>query len=186
MAAVVMRWVATAAILLGAARLAAAQDIYQWRDKAGNVHFSNVPTSQSEPTGLRDDPSEAPQETGGADGTGQAAAPSDEDAAYANDASNRRSALERQLRAAERQVKDIDTKLAALARARTRNAQGSAATGGVGTQATGVQSDEELALAEERVKAAKQVEALKASYDQLHDEVSAHLGASPDWWINAH
>ena len=183
--AAVMRWVATAAILLGAARLAAAQDIYQWRDRAGNVHFSNVPTSQSEPTGLRDDPSDAPQETGGPEG-GEAAAPSDEDLAYASDASNRRSALERQLRGAERQLKDIDAKLAALARARTRNAQGSAATGGVGTQAAGAQSDEELALAEERVKAAKQVEALKGSYGQLHDEVTAHMGSTPDWWINAH
>jgi len=184
--AAVMRWVAAAAILLGTARLAAAQEIYQWRDKAGNVHFSNVPTAQSEPTGLRNDPSEAPQDTSPGGSGAAASPPSDEDVAYASDASNRRSALERQLRGAERQMKDIDAKLAALARARTRNAQGSAATGGVGTQAAGVQSDEELALTEERARAAKQVEALKGNYGQLRDEVTARMGSTPDWWINVH
>lgn len=182
--AAVMRWVVAAAILLGAARLAAAQEIYQWRDGAGNVHFSNVPTARSEPTGLRNDPSQAPRDASPDGSDGAVAAPSEEDQAYASDASNRRSALERQLRSAERHVKDIDAKMAALARARTRNAQGSAATGGVGTQAAGVQSDEELALAEERAKANKQVEALKGNYGQLRDEVTAHMGATPDWWIN--
>jgi len=180
MAVVMMRRAMAVAILLGAASVAPAQEIYQWRDKAGNAHFSNVPTAESAPTGLRDEAQELAPDAGG----DAAAAPSEEDIAYSSDASNRRSALERQLRSAERQVKDIDAKLAALARARTRNAQGSAATGGIGTSAAGAQSDEEAALAEERVRAVKQVETLRGSYTQLHDEVTAHMGSTPDWWIN--
>ena len=182
MAAVTMgRMAAAAVVLLGATRLVPAQEIYQWRDKAGNTHFSNAPTSDSAPTGLHDEAAPADVQEGGG---GTAAAPSDEDTAYSSDASNRRSALERQLRSAERQVKDIDAKMAAIARARTKNAQGSAATGGVGTSAAGVQTEDEQALAEERARATKQVETIRGSYDQLHDEVTAHMGSTPDWWIN--
>lgn len=184
MAAVTMGRMAVVVVLLGAARLVPAQEIYQWRDKAGNTHFSNAPTADGAPTGLRDEAAPADvQEGGGSGGTAQA--PSDEETAYASDASNRRSALERQLRAAERQVKDIDAKMAAIARARTKNAQGSAATGGIGTSAAGVQTDEEQALAQQRAQATKQVDTIRGSYDQLHDEVTAHMGSTPDWWINA-
>ena len=157
-------------VALGLSGRAGAQEIYQWRDAGGNVHFSNAPTHDSAPTGLTPEPS-APAATGeegtaaAAEGEAAPAEPADNpDAAYSTEASSRRSGLEHQLRDAERHVRDIDSKLIALAHARTRNAQGSAATGGVGTSAADAQSDEERNLAAEREREQKHVDELRGNY----------------------
>src|SRR5919201_580606 len=84
-------------------------DIYRWTDDAGHVHYSNMD----------------------AEGAG-ATAPGDA-VSFSADASLRRNALERDLRATQQRLREIDARLALLAQARTQHTQGSAATGGVGT-----------------------------------------------------
>ena len=103
-----------------------AEDIYRSTDGAGRPVFSNGPP-------------------GGGDARRHVAppAPPDEEAGtFSTSASLRRQALERDFRTAQRRLRDLDGQLAALGRARTRNAGGNEATGGVLTAAADVRSEE--------------------------------------------
>src|SRR5438094_284956 len=138
----------TVGLMLGALALAApawSDDIYRWTDEAGNVHYSNTPSAAGNGTTVtsggvpqQDQPAAPPADRRAAAASGEEgqAAPAEGDSdTYSTSVSVRRNALERDLRATERRLRDIDARLSALARARTQNAAGSAATGGVGTQA---------------------------------------------------
>jgi len=151
-------------LLAGSAR---ADEIYRSTDGTGRPVFSNGPRTGD---ARRD--------------VAPATAPATEDAeTFSTSASLRRQALERDLRTAERRLRDLDTQLAALGRARTRNAGGSEATGGVRAAAAGVRSEEEQSLGAEREQLAQHVADVRAAYAKLREEVTARLGATPSWWI---
>jgi len=152
-------------LLAGAAR---AEDIYRSTDGAGRPVFSN-----------------GPRESGDAErDVVRPAAPRDEEAdTFSTSASLRRQALERDFRTAERRLRELDSQLGALSRARTRNAGGNEATGGVRAAAADVRSDEEKALATEREQLAQHVVEVRGTYTKLREEVTARLGSTPSWWI---
>src|SRR5881398_2847630 len=101
----VVGWMALGLVLLAGS--ASADEIYRSTDAAGRPVFSNG----------RGGSGDARQDVA------PAAAPATEDAEnFSTGASLRRQALERDLRTSERRLRDLDTQLAALARARTRNA----------------------------------------------------------------
>jgi hypothetical protein len=159
-----------------------ADEIYRWTDKSGRVHISNAPSVGDRTTAVTEEslgetapapPDEVPPGT---------FASTEEANAYSTDVSVRRNALERELRATEQRLGEIDGRLATLARLRTQHAGGIAATGGVGTNAAEVRSDEERALETERDQLRKRADELRASAGKLRDEVSARLGGTPAWW----
>ncbi len=162
---------------------AAADDIYRWTDKAGGVHISNAPSIGDRKTTVaaQSMPS-APAEPPGTPGSPAAAGSGEENGSFSTDVSLRRSALERALRATEGRRRQIDAQLTALARARTQYAHGTAATGGVGTNAADARSPEELALEMERDKLTKHAAETRASSEALRDEVTQRFGATPAWW----
>jgi len=173
-AAVVTAGLVVAALAGGAA----AGDIYQWTDRDGSVHYSDTPTPGAAATrvpGVASVP-DAPRAAPGGD---DAAADAD---GFSNQASIRRNALERDLRATERRLREIDGRLGTLGRARTQNARGSAATGGVGASAVDVRSDEERTLAEERERLGKHADEVRDQGAKLREEVSTRLGGTPAWW----
>jgi len=171
-----MRTVGLMVGLLALAAPAWADEIERWTDAAGNVHYTNSPGPR---TGDDSDATAAPAAHQGA------ATDTDSDAdTYSTSASLRRNGLERDLRATEKRIRDIDAKLASLARARGQHAKGSAATGGVGTLAVDVRSEEEKALEAEREPLAQHAAEVRNEAARLKQEVTAHLGATPAWWID--
>lgn len=152
-------------LLAGSAR---ADEIYRSTDSAGRPFFSNGPGASGD---ARRDVAPA------------AAPPTEEAETFSTSASLRRQALERDFRTAERRLRDLDAQLAALGRARMRNAGGNEATGGVRAAATGVRSEEERRLAEEREQVAQHIVEVRGAHAKLRDEVSARLGGTPGWWI---
>jgi hypothetical protein len=108
----------------------------------------------------------------------------DELDSYSTDVSIRRSQLERELRGAESRLREIDGRLATLERARLKNSQGSAATGGVAAHAYDVLSPEEQALAEEREELAQRTVEVRNDAAHLRQEVEARLGTVPSWWTD--
>ena len=145
-----------------------ADEIYRSTDGAGRPVFSNGPGESGD----------ARQEVA------PAAAPRTEEAdTFSTSASLRRQALERDFRTAERRLRDLDAQLAALGRARMRNAGGNEATGGVRAAATDVRSEEEQSLTAEREQVAQHVADVRAAYAKLREEVTARLGTTPSWWI---
>lgn len=171
-----MRTVGLMVGLLALAAPAWADEIERWTDAAGNVHYRNVPGPR---TGDAPDAAVAPA----VHNDGAADTDSDTDA-YSTSASLRRNALERDLRATEKRIRDIDAKLASLARARGQHAKGSAATGGVGTVTVDVRSEEEKALETEREPLAQHAVEVRNEAARLRQEVTARLGATPPWWID--
>ena len=171
-----MRTVGLMVGLLALATPAWADEIERWTDAAGNVHYRNTPSSR---TGDESEATSAPA----AHTNGAADTDSDADT-YSTSASLRRNALERDLRATERKIHDIDAKLASLARARGQHAKGSAATGGVGTLAGDVRSEEEKTLETEREQLAQHATEVRNDAARLRQEVTARLGATPAWWID--
>jgi hypothetical protein len=168
-----------------------ANEIYRWTDRAGGVHFSNTPTVGAEPTDLEAPAAEAEAPAGEVHGEAatetppsEDITPSDEDRAYFATASLKRNALERQLRATDKQLRALDERLSGMARARTRNQAGSAATGGVGTSAAAIRSDEERLLAAEREQIEKRADDLRTEGSKLREEVTARVGSTPTWWID--
>ena len=155
-----------------------ADEIYRWTDAGGHVHFSNTPTTGATPAGLQSDESAAPADDGG--GT---AAATDEGAAFSTGASLRRNALEREMRANDRRLQELDGRLGTLGRARTANGRGSAATGGLGSLAGDVRSEEERALADQRAQVAQRADDLQAEYAKLREEVTSRFGTTPAWWV---
>jgi len=153
-----------------------ADDIYRWTDAAGGVHYANAPHRQAT-NGDAVAPGEEATFTPPAD-----AGP--DDAAFSADVSLRRNALERDLRATEKRLRELDTRIATLARARARNAAGSAATGGVRAPGADLPSEEEKTLAEEREQLAQHALEVKGEAVKLRDEVTARLGETPAWWID--
>jgi len=78
---------------------------------------------------------------------------------------------------------DARRNVAALGRARTRNAGGNEATGGVRAAAADVRSEEEKSLATEREQVAQHVVEVRGAYARLRQEVTARFGGTPSWWI---
>src|SRR2546428_4946461 len=152
------------ALCAGSAR---AGDIYRSTDAAGRTVYSNGPGTPS--AGEARAPATSSSREGADD--------------FSTSASLRRQALERDLRASDRRLRDLDAQLATLARARMRNAGGSEATGGVRAPVTDVRSDEEKSLAADRNEVAQHVADVRGSYAKLREEVTAHLGGTPSWWI---
>src|SRR5438270_3988667 len=163
--AVVGRTVLGLALCAGSAR---AGDIYRATDAAGRTVYSNGPGTPSDAGKAR-----APATSSSREGTDD----------FSTSASLRRQALERDLRASDHRLRDLDAQLATLARARMRNAGGSEATGGVRAPATDVRSEEEKTLAAERDQLSQHIVDTRNAYTKLRDEVTAHLGGTPSWWI---
>jgi hypothetical protein len=183
-----------------------AEEIHRWTDSSGRVHYSNTPSGRSaddtpSPSGQAYEPSGGSQahEPGGdaeaIPGTraydpeapaASAAAPSaaDTEGAFSTQASLRRSTLARDLRDTEKRIKSIDARLSDLQRVRAKNAQGSAATGGV-RASLDVRSEEEERLAEEREELTKHATDVRNDYTKLRQEVTSRLGTTPPWWIDA-
>jgi len=175
-----------------------AADIYRWTDGAGNVHYSNMDAEGDDAASVaRDAPVAPPDEeaslndaTGDTadDAAGGTTAPADP-SAFSTDASLRRNALERDLRATQQRLHEVDAHLAALARARGQHAQGSAATGGVATptaapEGIDLRSEEERTLATEREQLAQHADQVRDQAAKLREEVTARLGVTPPWWID--
>ena len=155
------------------------EEIYHWTDGQGTLHFSNTPSTDVPWTRLSD---VAPAVPTPAPGRADPEAATAGDATFSSDVSIRRNALERDLRATQKRLRDVDARLATLGRARNQHARGSAATGGVGTLAIDVRSDEERALATERAQLAQHADEARNEGVKLRDEVTARLGAIPPWW----
>ena len=174
-----------------------ADDIYRWTDASGGVHFSNTPSGAGSPERIDAQPvgtaeaaqPEAPAGDAAMGGDDAQAPPAaakasaDELTAFSTSASLRRSDLERELRATQNRLRELDTQLKRLSDARARQAGGSAATGGVGTSLD-VRSEEEKGLAEEREKLAQHATEIRTSAAKLREEVVAKTGGKPAWWID--
>jgi len=174
-----MVWLVTVG-MLALALPAWSSEIYRWTDGAGNVHYSNTPNTGHHATAVG--PDGAP--VGGDDG-GSAGEDRDPEAdAYSASASLRRNALERELRATEKRVREVDAQLAKLARVRGDRADAARTTSGVGTNLD-VRSEEEKALATEREQLAQHAVQVRSDAAQLRQEVTQHTGgATPDWWVD--
>jgi hypothetical protein len=198
-----MRSVVGALIVIAAlAGSSTAEEIYRWKDSAGGLHFENVPTpnpttgmqriegSGSEaPTAAATPPADVLYDDNGepiveAAPAKSQPAPPDDAAGYSTDVSIRRSRIERELKSTESRIKSIDGRLATLQQARLRNAQGSAATGGVGAPAQDVLSPEEEELVEERDELAQHAAEVRNDAAKLRQEVEARLGSVPSWWTD--
>jgi len=110
--------------------------------------------------------------------------PASDEEAFSASASLRRNALERDLRATEKRIGELDARIATLARAHGARADEARATSGVGTNLD-VRSEEEKTLSEERDKLVQHATEVRADAGRLRDEVTAHAGGTtPDWWID--
>jgi len=172
-----MRMVGLLVLGMALAVPAGADDIYRWTDAAGGVHYANAPVAHQG----TDRDAVAPREATSYTAPGEAA-PTDSN--FSADVSLRRNALERDLRATERRLRELDTRIATLARARARNANGSAATGGLRAPGADLPSEEEKTLAEEREQLAQHAIEVKGEAVKLRDEVTARLGEVPAWWVD--
>jgi len=175
-----MRMVWLTVGMLALALPAWSSDIYRWTDGAGNVHYSNTPNTGHAAKAVGPDSAPAV-----GDDDGGAAGARDPDAdAYSASASLRRNAFERDLRATEKRVRELDAQLAKLARVRGDRADAARVTSGVGTNLD-VRSEEEKALATEREQLAQHAVQVRSDAAHLRDEVSQHTGgATPDWWVD--
>ena len=173
-----------------------ADEMYRWKDSSGGLHFENVP----EPGERRRREADAEAPTGDivADQGGEPADPSrydsgdevkpkkmtaEEQDSFSTEISSRRSQLERELRGTESRIRQIDGQLATLARARTKNARGSEATGGVAAPAN-ILSPEEDSLVDERDELAQHAVDVRNDAAELRQEVEARLGSVPSWWTD--
>lgn len=189
------------ALVLAGIGGACADEVFRWVDKSGHVHFSNVPAPGATSTGIVSEPepqqqipaleggedlaaTEYPGEVPPAGIEPPAVVSEDEEHALSASVSLQRSAIERDIRSAEQRSRDIDSKLGQLERARTRHADGSDATGGLGSNAANVRSEEEKALASERDALKTQVATAKSTYAKLRQDVTERLGRTPEWWID--
>ena len=172
-------------LVLGLVSGARADDVFRWRDGGGGLHFSNVPATGSEAMGMdTDDPGSGATASAREPGMGEPAG-GEADSAFSTSASLRRQQLERDLRDTKRRLRALDDQIGSLARVRTQNAAGSAATGGVRTNATEARADEEKSLTAQREQLQAHEIEVRGAYTQLRDEVTTRLGGVPDWWIEA-
>lgn len=177
--------------LLAFAMPAWSGDIYRWTDNAGSVHYSNMDIDGADATAVA--PGSAPSSgdtarIDSAPATDDADAPKS-DEAFSTSASTRRNALERDLRATERRLREVDARLVSLARARGAHANGSDATGGLGTPSSApggidLRSEEERTLGTQRDQLAQHAEQVRKDAADLRQEVTARLGGTPTWWVD--
>lgn len=153
-----------------------ADEIYRSVDAQGRVKYSNGPSRDADEA-----PAGEPAEAYAPVDAGTPAAPGAE--AFSTEASLRRNALERELRATGKQLRAVDERLATLGRARMRNAGGSVATGGVAASPANVRSEEEKVLATQREQLAQRAAEVRDAVTRLREEVTARLGATPEWWV---
>jgi hypothetical protein len=149
-------------------------DIYRWTDHAGRLHYSNTrvgPASDDIGGAV-----EGVSPEGSGEATGEVTAsqvPSTpEDTAFANSASLRRNALERDLRTTERRLREVDEELAGIARDRAAPPSGPPLP------------NQGFQLAAEREQLAKRANSLRGDYQKLREEVTTRLGGTPVWWID--
>ena len=175
----------TAALGLAAAASAVEDQVYRWTDRAGQMHFSNVPAPGAEPTGIVSDedlpvtphtpegaptdtapqpPVPAQQQSDGAPGG---------DESESAQASLERRRLERQIKDADQQLRALDAQMAELATVRTQHARGGPVAGGLATNAASFQSDEEKALARQRDSIRDNAAHLRAEHSKLSDQTTA-------------
>jgi hypothetical protein len=175
-----------------------AEDIYRWKDPTGGLHLQNVPTPGQRSV-LLDDSGSAGSETsadatssdttdvamsdGGETPKRKKLTPEQEED-FSTEVSMRRATLEKELRGTEKRLRDVDGRLATLQRARLKNVNGSAATGGVGAPAYNVLSPEEEALVEERDELAQRAVEVRNDAVHLRQEVEDRLGSVPAWWTD--
>jgi hypothetical protein len=155
-------------------------DIYTWTDESGQVHFSNVPSTADRGAKLGTTEGVPPDEMHATD---TATELDEEQRRFSDKAALERSKMARELRGMDKQVQEIDARLAELSRARTAHAGGSAITGGLGTNAAAFRSPEEIALETEREEIMKRRGETREGVTKLRDEVNEKLGETPDWWI---
>jgi hypothetical protein len=180
-----MRMVGFTVAALALALPAWSSDIYRWTDATGNVHYSNTPNTGHSTTSVGPDGAPAADvEPGDGGAGGKHGAAADDADTFSASASLRRNALERDFRATEKRLHEIDQRLAALARARGDRADAARTTSGVGTNLD-VRSEEEKELAQEREKLAQHATEVQSDAARLRQEVTAHSGgATPDWWVD--
>jgi hypothetical protein len=165
-------------------------DIYRWTDSAGSVHYSNMNIDGPDATAVAPGAPASSRDTARIDSAatrGDDAATGDD--VFSNGASLRRNAMERDLRATTRRLREVDARLATLARARSERTRGSDATGGVGAPASApegidLRSEEERTLGTEREQLAQHVAQVRKDAADLREEVTAHLGGTPPWWVD--
>jgi Domain of unknown function (DUF4124) len=164
-------------------------DIYRWTDTTGTVHYSNMDIDGADATAVA--PSTRPTSGDTARINSSSPRGADEakgDDAYSAGASLRRNAMERDLRATEQRLREVDERLGTLARARGERSRGSDATGGVGAPASApggldLRSDEERTLGTEREQLAQHATQVRKDAAELREEVTGRLGGTPSWWV---
>ena len=169
-----MRALGVVVVLLAFAAPARSDEIYRWTDEAGQVHYANGAGATRVPDGppVGRKRAEAANEA-------DASAPVD-DGTFSAGVSLRRNALERDLRATEKRLHELDARIATLVRARKQNG----APGVVGTNLD-LRSEEEKTLATEREQVAQHAAEVRSDGVRLREEVTARSGGStPAWWID--
>ncbi|HJQ84897.1 MAG TPA: DUF4124 domain-containing protein [Candidatus Binatia bacterium] len=178
-----------------------ADDVFRWTDAAGRIHYSNSPSGASDATAVISggflvprepeppppplDAGEAASTDGDADDEESAkAAPAGDPDTLSAAASLRRNGLERDLRATDKRIADIDRRLGGLARTRGDRAASARVTTGIGTNLD-VRSDEERALGTERDQLAQHAAEVRNEAANLRAEVTKRAGGTtPDWWVD--
>jgi hypothetical protein len=183
------RFTDAALVLVVLAAPAWSDDVYRWTDHDGQVHYSNIASGGKQLTPeVMPTPADAaagvPAGEGEADATAatDAAAQADAADAFSTATSNRRYALERDLRATQRKLRELDARLATLSKTRSRN-QPSTVPVGDGGIVLDLRSEEEKALAAQHDELKEHAAGVRADYAKLRDEVTARLGNLPEWWI---
>ena len=178
-----MRTVGLTLALVALAAAARSDDIYTWTDSSGNVHYSNTSGAEGA-TRTRGVAEPRPSDPGAKTPAHDAGAEAGVAESYSADVSLRRGALERELRATERKMRDLDGRLATVERARRLQAADTVATGGVRPNVE-LRSEEEKALVAEREQLAQHVAEVKNDAVTLRQEVTARAGGTtPAWWID--
>ena len=182
--------------LLSPARFADAQKMYKWTDQNGKVHFSNVaPPGEAvdeQPSGLQGvEASSAPPSAPASVSTPIAPSetimskqPARSDEAFSSRASAVRSKLKRELAAAKAESAEKTEKLARLKKERDA------------AQRIGIEmlqrayspdqhpASEEDDLRDQKAKADKRVEEIRAEYAKWRDEaITRNGGTQPSWWL---
>ena len=182
--------------LLSPARFADAQKMYKWTDKDGKVHFSNVAPpgeEDEEPSGtqgveasgsLTTEPASAPPPPSAPSESAVAAETGVSDEAFSSRASATRTRLRREIAAAKTEVTEKAEKLERLKKERDA------------AQRVGLEmlqrafspdqhpASEEDDLRDQKAKAEKRVEDIRAEYAKLRDEaVKRNNGTQPGWWL---
>lgn len=141
-----------------------ADDVYRWTDRSGVQHYGNAPTAGAQQTGMgyAADTFESTADGYDSDDDGDGGAgPS----SGATDLQRERTGKE--MRTLSQRITAIDAELAELAKVRTRFADGTAETGGLGTNAAGYLSPEEQTLIAERDRLLKDQSALESDLSKL-------------------